>query len=58
MEDTPTIGQLIADHVTISACLSEHLRQNKPLTAMEWDVLTQTAASLRYFLDEWKRKNG
>jgi hypothetical protein len=58
MEDTPTIGQLIADHVTISARLSEHLRQNKSLTAMEWDVLTQTAASLRYFLDEWKRKNG
>ena len=58
LEVDDRIGPVIADHMATSAYISEHLRQHKPLTAVEWDMLTQTMTSLRYFLDDWKRKNG
>ena len=58
LEVEDRIGPVIADHMATSAYISEHLNQQKPLTAVEWDLLMQTLTSLRYFLDDWKRENG
>ena len=49
LEVEDRIGPVIADHMATSACISEHLNQQKPLTAVEWDLLMQTLTSLRLF---------
>ena len=47
MED---INRLIADFMAISAPIERHLQQDKPLTALQWDLLSQTVKDLQLFL--------
>ena len=55
--DTVKIQRLIAQLMSVSAPVEDHLQQGKPLTALQFESLSLTIAGLRTFLEAWKRKN-
>jgi hypothetical protein len=55
-DEVPT-HHMIAQFMSVSAPLEEYLRQGKPLTHHEIELISLTVTGLQTFLDVWKRKN-
>lgn len=55
-DEFPT-HHLIAHFMSASAPLEEYLRQGKPLTQRELELLSLTMTGLQTFMNVWKRKN-
>ena len=49
--------RLVANFMSGSAPLEEYLRQGKPLTDSEMELISLTLAGLQTFITVWKRKN-
>jgi len=55
-DEVPT-HYLIAHFMSVSAPLEEYLRQGRPLTAREIELVSLTITGLQTFFDVWSRKN-